>query len=195
MKKFIVSIMVVTVIACVAGLATAGTKYASDVTAAGAAVTFKAKDTGWNVKTISAKTGTSDKTVDVYARKDQALNPQAVTAYSSTTCTVVNTGVSITNSDKVVYQHVNGLAEYRTVSSATATAIVLSSAITGSWASGDKIYEIGQVGSFDIGVTNATTGKASITEAGASLVLTPGDSPLYVINEGETNNIITVTAE
>jgi len=186
--------MAAVMFACLAGFVMAQSKYASGATAAGAAVNFKAKSAGWTVKAISAECGANDKDIELYARKEQAYNPQAVSAYSSKTCTVVNTGVNITNSDLVVYQHVDGNLDYTTVSSATATQIVLTDAITGSYASGDKIYEIGQIGNINAGITNVS-GVASVVEHDAVLIVTPKDSPLRVLMDGGTNNVVTVTAE
>lgn len=192
MKKILVSLMV---IACVAGLGYADTKFDSDVTVDGAAVTFKAQTRGVSVKAISASCGADSKSVDMYVKDDSnALNPYTVSAVSVATCTVVNTGITVTNSDRVVYQHVNGKVDYRTVSSATATTIVLSSAPSVAYAAGDKIYELAQQGEFQLGVTN-TAGMASVIESGDPLVKTPADSPLYVEILGATNNIITVTVE
>jgi hypothetical protein len=192
MKNIVISIAAML---CLAGIIYAETKYAADATAAGAAVNFKAKSEGWYVKAINAECGASDKDIKVYARKAQALNPQEVTVVVDATCTVVNTGLAINTNDLLIVQHVNGTADYRTATTGTsASQIVLSAAPSVAFAAGMKIYEIEQIGNINMGITN-TSGVASKDLAGDALIVTPKDSPLRVLVDGSTNNIVTVTAQ
>lgn len=197
MKKSNVLISVLAVLVAVGIVAnvSAESKYSASASAA-TAVTFKAKDNGWNVTAVMSKGGTADSEIKVYGRAQETLDVQAVTARATTTCTVVNTSLAINTNDLVIYQSVNGTAEYRTATTGTTSnKIVLSSAPSTTYATGDKIYELGQIAAVQLGVTTNANGKYVVNETGASVARTPSDSPLYVVTGSTTNNQLTVTAD
>lgn len=169
------------------------TKYDTAADALGCAVLFAPGNGSTVVKALNTSCDTSLGYVSFYARSGTPQTVSAVDA-SATTCTVVNTGTVITNSDLVVYVYASGAApEYRTVSSATTTSIVLSSALTGTTSANDKIYEVTLQGRITVGANGAAAATNTLTNTTGDLFATPGDSPLYCTMGSTTNATLQVT--
>jgi len=192
MKKLASLMVGVALVSLIAVMAIGETKYNSGATAAGAALTFKAVDREQFVSYINAKLGGDGKTVDVYGRTG---SPQYPSAFETTNVQCENASIVITNGDRIVYQHTTGKAEYGTCASASATNIYLSFTPSPAYASGDRIYEITQIGSFNAGGTNSYGDYAVLSIAGDNLVTIPADSPAVFTAVGDTNNTLTVTVK
>jgi hypothetical protein len=187
MKKVLIALVLVAF--CVTGMAES--KYVAGLTAAGARVNFGAIDGPRILKNVSVETGATAKKVLFYARTGSPVLPTALT---TTNATAAQTSVAITNGDVVIYQHANGVCDYLTVASATTANIYFTSAPSAAWASGDVIYELAQIGSMSIGVTNGD-GVAILNTSGDALIVTPNDSPLSVFVDSSTNSYLSATCE
>jgi len=183
----------VTVLA-IASLAVAQeTKYSVSTTAADPAVTFGPGQGKTVVTAVSASSDVANGAIKFYGRTGKYA-PATVPGASATNVLITNTGIAITNSDKIVYLHKDGTAEYRTIVLGDLTNIVLSSAITGAGTNGDYVYDLVQIGQMVVGdsLTYAGT-NAILNVSGYTVLVTEGDSPLYVSLDGMTNSSLQVT--
>jgi hypothetical protein len=176
------------------GLAGSETKYSTSTSATACTATFAPGSGQTVVKALVTSCDYSLGAVSFYARTGGPLTCTAVDATALTTCTVVNTSYALTNSDTVVYVYANGSApEYRTVSAASTTYVVLSSALSSTTSASDKIYEVSLQGKITVAANGAGAGTNTLTSNLGDVFATPSDSPLYVSMQSTTNTSMNVT--
>lgn len=192
MKKLSLIVAILTV-AAVMAQAGSETKYSASTSATACTALFAPGNGQTVVKALITSCDYSLGAVSFYARTGNPLTVSAVSA-SATTCTVVNTSYALTNSDTVVYVYASGATpEYRTISSASTTAVVLSSALSSTTSASDKIYEVSLQGKITVGANGAGSGTNTLTSNIGDVFATPADSPLYVSMQSTTNTLMQVT--
>ena len=153
------------------------------------------------MKSVYATSDKIDSVVKVYAKGSAGKTaPTYNAALNDTTIAIANasfaSSAGYTTNDSVVYVHANGTVDYRTVSTANATNVVLSSGISVAGASGDYLYEVTQQDQWLVGHYGTGTGtNDTIDRTGAMLFATPGDSPLYVVLDGTATAVLSVSVE
>jgi hypothetical protein len=196
MKMKMRLLAVVGTLVLAAGLVMAGeeTKYSTSSTATSPALTFGPNVSGKTVVTaVSASTDVTLGAVKFFARDSKYL-PTTVATNGATLIRIVNTGIAVTNADKVVYMHASGVCDYTTISSATTTSATLTAGISVAGAAGDALYKITQAGQIVVGANATAVGtNALLNLAGECIFATPGDSPLYVTVDSGTNSCLQVT--
>lgn len=171
------------------------TKYATSATAVDPAVTFGPQIGRTYVTAISASTDTPNGVAKFYVKSGKYA-PTETPGATATNILITNTGIVVTNSDKVVYVHANGTVAYRTISLASATNVILSSALVVTGASGDYLYEVTQGGQMAVGTSATGPGTNTVVNvSGDALFVTPADSPLYVTLDSDTNTTLQVTVK
>ncbi len=170
-------------------------KYASGTTSA--AVTFGPAGGGRIVvKSVCATCDKEDGAVKFYARG--GAGKKAITtaqSAASTTCAVSNASYGFTTNDTVVVVHANGTSEYRTISTASTTSVVLNSATSAALTTDGFIYEVTQLGQIVVGFDGAAAGTNDTVAVAGDVFATPGDSPLYAVLDGTSNAVLQVTAD
>lgn len=142
---------------------------------------------------VSAILAKSDKTtaaVKLYAVGGAGkVKPQTAATNGALTILVSNPSAGFGTNDVVVYVYANGAAPLKTtVASSTTGTVVLASGLTQAGTTNDALYEVTQQGEISIGTT-------ALNLAGDLVFATPGDSPLYVNADANTNIVLTVTTK
>ena len=172
------------------------TKQTASTSATACTLTFAPAQGRTVVRNMQTSCDSSLGAVTFYARSGNPITCTEVDASALVTCTVVNTSYPLTNADTVVYVYANGAApEYRTISAASTTAVVLSAALTGTTGAADKIYEVSAKGKVVVGANGAGAGTNTLGEYDGPIFSTPADSPLYVSMSSTTNTSLQVTVE
>jgi hypothetical protein len=177
------------------GAAMAGeTKFATGTSSA--ALTFAAGNGQTKVGGLYATSDKEDAAVKFYSWNQVAtLMPTTAPASGATTVAVANASYALTNDDVVVYQHVTGTAVYRSISSATATTVVLNAALTEAGSTSDRIFELTQGGQITVGYDGTTVGASDGLAVGGTVYTTPGGSPLYMVLDGTSNAVLQATID
>jgi len=195
--KFIVMLLVL-LIACLCVFAERETKYATSSTASDPAVNFGAGTALSTVELVSFSCDSRLGTLSFYSRP-AALSKFAPTSTPTNNQSVIyitNTGIVVTNSDTVIYQHVDGTLDYRTISSATSTNVTLSSGLSQAGSAGDYLYEIAVQGQIVVGGTTTGPGTNSVDTITGPVFVTPvGNSPVRAVLSSETNTALSVTLD
>lgn len=196
MKKILVGLMVMAV---VCSMSFAESQYASDLTT-NTAINLGAHSAGWRVKAINAESGANGARVQVYDRT--AASPYKITGTQGTTTTnlyFTNTSTGCNTNDILIYQKTDGSVSFHTVAGPnTATNIIVTPAVSGSVSTNlDYVYELNQIGSINVGATNANYDvlRATLNLSGDSLFQTRADSPIRIYLNSVTNSYLSVTAE
>jgi hypothetical protein len=191
--------MIVAMIVTMAVIAMAESKYSSSSTGVDPSVTFGAQPGHIKITAISGSVDVINGGVKLYARKGAAydkLAPVSNHVVSTTVLVMANPGAAFTNSDTVIYQHANGVADYDVVASATTNSVTLTTGITVAGVAGDYLYEISQKGFVPIGDSTTMTGTNKVGQiSGAVVFETPGDSPLYATSDCATNGCLMLTVQ
>lgn len=175
-KMLIIGLVILTaILAC--PVFAGQTKYASGTTSA--TVTFGANPySAMNLTAILASTDNAG-SLALYSSAAKA-KPTSAASSNGVTIAVGNSAYTFTNNDLVVYQWANGTVLQSTVTNATATNIIINTALTYAGSTNDAVYKVTQSG----GLTLPTTGVAI---CGYVVATAPPDSPLVIKATGATN--------
>lgn len=195
MFKGIAAVVLVMLICIMAPLAFGDlqSKYATGTTSA--AVTF---GPGGGVSVVKGLFASSDKlnsVAKIYARSGNKVKPSSAQSVVGTTILMTNTGYAFTNSDSVVVSHANGTVDYRTVSSATLTSIVVNANTSYALTTEGRVYEVSQQGEMLIGYKPTATSTNALLNLSGDLFATPGDSPIYIVVDGTAACKVTATVD
>lgn len=102
---------------------------------------------------------------------------------NSTQVYLSNTGTNIATSELVALQLQNGNIYIVSVTTATESVVGIAPGVTVS--NGDKMYELGQIAAWSLGVT-------AYNQSGDAIIASPVDSPLYFVSTS-TNTSATIT--
>jgi hypothetical protein len=193
-SRVIVAVGVVMLIGIVAAYASGRqTKYATSSDDTAARLVFAPATGSTLVKHVAYST---DKALGKITFMARSGNPFTPTEINSTTVTVANASFALTNDYELVWVFASGAnPEYRTVSSATTTNIVLSSALTGTGTTSDRFYRVTDQGVATVGANGAGAGTNSIGSMSGDVFATPGASPLVIEIESVTNSTVQATVE
>ena len=176
------------------------TKYAGSLppsTSTNAVVVFGPRDGRQVVKTIYGRTDKQYGLLKLFARPTTSSKfaPATVPAISATVIHIADNVGALTNGDRVVYAHANGVADQRILSAVSGTNVTLDSGISIAGAAGDYLYEVSLQGVYMAGTSGTTYGTDAALSLAGDLFATPGDSPFLAILESTSNNCLTVTID
>jgi len=149
-------------------------------------VNFAARDGRLVIKSLHAESDKVAGVAKIYGRSGTVNTVTTAPASGATTISVANVSAQYVANDLIIYQHSDGTVDYTTVASTNAaTAIVLNAAISQAGTAKDKIYELAQLGQYDVGA-------ATVSYIGEAIFATPNDSPLRVLVDSGTNGYVSV---
>lgn len=194
MKKMLATLVAgFMTVACVH--AQSETKYAGAYGGAAATLPAVVFGPGAGRTVVDAVNGSTDKAgglLSFYAKSAKYLTLAAPTS-GATVISIANTTGSLTNNDMVAYVHADGVVDYTTVASATASNVTLAAGVSQAGAVGDGVYELSLQGLYLAGATTAGIGTNDTFNLEGNVFVTPPDSPLRVTLGGNTNAILQVT--
>jgi len=192
--RWLMGLVALLMVCALYALAAPVTKYNTGTSSS--AVTFGATDGRQVVTYVDATSDLAGSVVKFYAKGGEGkVAPTTSPTNGATVIAISNSSYGFTTNDTVVYQHSNGTAVYRTISSATTSNVTLNSGISVAGASGDYLYEITQQGQIYVGMYGTGIGTNDNKTAEGMVFVSPGDSPVYVVLDGTSNTCLQVTID
>lgn len=181
------------IVAAITGLAfgvRAETKLAKGTTSA--AVVFGPANGPLTLESVFAVTDKADATLSIYSW-DEAAALQPTVAPAATNIVYVDNS-SLTTNDMVVYAHMDGTLDYRTVSAATTTNVTLSANLSQAGSTSDMIYELSESGRLPFDTTGAGVGTNKIGTFEGPVVWR-GLPPVRTVIDGTSNAVLQATSD